>query len=114
MAITSKIDVQALELEHVLQTYRRQPVVFERGEGVRLFDDRGRAYLDFVSGIGVASLGHGHAGLARALCCNSGTEAVEACLKFARRYWHTRGEPRAKFVAFAHSFHGRTMGSLSV
>jgi predicted acetylornithine/succinylornithine family transaminase len=141
----------ALEAQHLLQVYRRLPVVFERGEGVRLFDDRGRSYLDFVSGIGVASLGHAHAGLARALAdqaatllhtsnlyfhalqgelaarladltgldraffCNSGTEANEACLKFARRYWHTRGEQgRTKFVAFTHAFHGRTMGSLSV
>ena len=31
-------------------------------------------------------------GLDRAFFCNSGTEAVEACLKFARRYWFTRGE----------------------
>jgi len=145
------IDVKLLEAQHVLQTYKRQPVVLERGEGVRLYDDQGRAYLDFLSGIGVASLGHGHAGLARALgdqagslahtsnlyfhplqgelaaklsaltglerafFCNSGTEANEACLKFARRYWHTRGDRgRTKFVAFSHSFHGRTMGSLSV
>jgi predicted acetylornithine/succinylornithine family transaminase len=144
-------DVKALELQHVLQIYRRQPVVFERGSGVRLFDDKGRAYLDFVSGIGVASLGHAHPGLAKAVAeqastlihtsnlyfhplqgelaarlsaltgldaaffCNSGTEAVEACLKFARRYWHTRGETsRTKFVALTHSFHGRTFGSLSV
>ena len=40
---------------------------------------------------------------------------MEACLKFARRYWHTRGETaRTKYVAFTHSFHGRTMGALSV
>src|SRR5215467_7201083 len=151
MTTDAKVDVQTLEQQHVLQTYRRQPVVFERGEGVRLFDDRGRSYLDFVSGIGVASLGHAHPGLARALndqaqtllhtsnlyfhplqgelatrlsdltglervfFCNSGTEAVEACLKFARRFWHSKGAThRTKFVAFNHSFHGRTMGSLSV
>jgi predicted acetylornithine/succinylornithine family transaminase len=151
MTTHSVIDIAALESQHVLQTYRRQPVVFERGEGVRLFDDRGRAYLDFVSGIGVASLGHAHAGLAKAVAeqaatlihtsnlyfhplqgdlaarlsaltgleraffCNSGTEAVEACLKFARRYWHTQGAAgRVKYIAFKHSFHGRTMGSLSV
>jgi acetylornithine/succinyldiaminopimelate/putrescine aminotransferase len=53
-------------------------------------------------------------GFARAFFCNSGTEAVEACLKFARRYWYTRGEPRAEFVALDESFHGRTFGSLSV
>ncbi len=53
-------------------------------------------------------------GLPRVFFCNSGTEAVEACLKFARRYWYTRGEPRAEFIAFENSFHGRTFGSLSV
>ena len=151
MTTTPTTDVKALELQHVLQIYRRQPVVFERGSGMRLFDDKGRAYLDFVSGIGVASLGHAHPGLAKAIVdqastllhtsnlyfhplqgelaarlsaltgldaaffCNSGTEAVEACLKFARRYWHSRGETsRTKFVALTHSFHGRTFGSLSV
>lgn len=145
------LDIRSLEAQHVLQTYKRQSLVLERGQGMRLFDDQGRAYLDFLSGIGVASLGHGHAGLARALgdqastlahtsnlyfhplqgelaarlsaltglerafFCNSGTEANEACLKFARRYWHARGDlKRTKFVAFSHSFHGRTLGSLSV
>jgi acetylornithine aminotransferase/acetylornithine/N-succinyldiaminopimelate aminotransferase len=53
-------------------------------------------------------------GLPRAFFCNSGTEAVEACLKFARRYWHTHGTPRAGLVALEHGFHGRSMGSLSV
>jgi acetylornithine/succinyldiaminopimelate/putrescine aminotransferase len=53
-------------------------------------------------------------GLSRAWFCNSGTEANEACLKFARRYWFTRGEKRSQFVALEHSFHGRTFGSLSV
>ena len=143
-------DIQALESRHVLQTYRRLPVTFVRGEGVRLFDVEGQEYLDLLSGIGVASLGHAHPGLAKAIAeqaqqllhtsnlffhplqgqaaerlahlsglsraffCNSGTEAVEACLKLARRYWYTRGEPRGEFVALEQSFHGRTFGSLSV
>jgi len=50
----------------------------------------------------------------RAFFCNSGAEAVEACLKFARRYWYTKGEPRAEFIALEESFHGRTFGALSV
>jgi len=54
-------------------------------------------------------------GLARAFFCNSGTEANEACLKFARRYWHTKGVPnRTGFVAIKGGFAGRTMGALSV
>src|SRR5207244_4370610 len=36
------------------------------------------------------------------------------CLKFARRYWYTRGEARSEIVALEESFHGRTFGSLSV
>src|SRR6516165_8318169 len=140
-------DVVARESRHILQTYKRNPVTLVRGQGVRVYDAEGREYLDLLSGIGVAALGHAHPGLARALAqtlvhtsnlcyhplqgrlaerlaalsglpraffCNSGTEAVEACLKFARRYWHTRGEPRAEFVALEESFHGRTFGSLSV
>ena len=42
-------------------------------------------------------------GLPRAFFCNSGAEAVEACLKFSRRYWHAQGTPRSGFVAL-HAF----------
>ncbi len=141
--------VQAAEAAHVLQTYKRQPVVFVRGEGVWLVDDQGRRYLDFLSGIGVNVLGHAHpalvdvvreqvgtlvhtsnlffhpyqaplaerlttaSGLPRAFFCNSGAEAVEGCLKFARRFWYTAGTPRRQFIAFERGFSGRTMGALS-
>ena len=144
-------DIQGRESRHVLQTYRRQPVAFVRGNGPRLYDVDGREYLDFVSGIGVASLGHAHPGLAAAIAeqastllhtsnlyyhpyqaeaasrlstlsglartffCNSGAEANEACLKFARRYWYTQGvKGRIGFVAVEGGFAGRTMGALSV
>jgi acetylornithine aminotransferase/acetylornithine/N-succinyldiaminopimelate aminotransferase len=53
-------------------------------------------------------------GLSRAFFCNSGAEAVEACLKFARRYWHTKGHhDRTEVIAMEGDFHGRTMGALS-
>ena len=143
-------EIQALEAKHVLQTYRRNPISFVRGQGVRLFDSEGKEYFDLLSGIGVASLGHAHPAIARAIAeqatellhtsnlffhplqgmvaqrlaalsglprtffCNSGAEAVEACLKFTRRYWYTKGEPRAEFIALEESFHGRTFGALSV
>lgn len=51
---------QSLENAYVMHTFGRKPVEFVRGEGMRLFDDKGREYLDFLSGIGVASLGHCH------------------------------------------------------
>jgi len=54
-------------------------------------------------------------GLARAFFANSGAEAVEGCLKFARRYWYTQGNTsRTGYVAIENSFGGRTMGALSV
>jgi predicted acetylornithine/succinylornithine family transaminase len=148
---TTLDSIQARESQYVLHTYRRQPVAFVRGKGPRLYDVDGREYLDFVSGIGVASLGHAHPGLAAAVSdqaatllhtsnlyyhpfqaeaaarlstlsglsrtffCNSGAEANEACLKFARRYWHTQGVTnRTAFVALENAFAGRTMGALSV
>jgi len=54
-------------------------------------------------------------GLDRVFFCNSGTEANEAALKFARRYWHTKGATdRVAYVAVQGAFAGRTMGALSV
>jgi predicted acetylornithine/succinylornithine family transaminase len=149
--MTSLDDIRTREARLVLQTYKRQPIAFARGSGPFLYDLEGREYLDLVSGIGVASLGHAHPGLAAAIAeqaatllhtsnlyyhpfqaeaaerlarlsglartffCNSGTEAVEACLKFARRYWYTQGaRERIGFVALENGFSGRTMGALSV
>src|SRR3954471_23000739 len=66
-------DVVGREARHVLQTYRRQPVTFVRGEGVRLYDGEGREYYDLLSGIGVASLGHAHRGLADAVADQTST-----------------------------------------
>ena len=147
---TATSNVMALETEHVLQVYKRNPVVFERGRGCYLYDADGRGYLDMISGVGVAALGHANprlaaaiadqattllhtsnlffhplqgelaarlsdlSGLPRAFFCNSGAEAVEACLKFARRYWYAQKTARPGLVAFEHSFHGRTIGALSV
>jgi len=65
--MTGLEEIQALEAKHVLQTYRRQPINFVRGQGVRLFDSEGREYFDLLSGIGVASLGHAHPGVAKAI-----------------------------------------------
>ena len=145
-------DIIALEQKYVLHTYNRPQFVLVRGEGARVFDSEGRAYLDGVSGIAVNALGYRdsqvvstiqaaaeglvhvsnlyhtqpHAVLARSLVegsfadrvffCNSGTEAVEGALKFARKYAQqgpNGGEGKTQIVAFTNSFHGRTMGALS-
>ncbi|MDX6663240.1 MAG: acetylornithine/N-succinyldiaminopimelate aminotransferase, partial [Solirubrobacterales bacterium] len=51
-------ELQALEREWLMPTYRRMPVAFERGEGAHLWDGEGKRYLDFLTGISVSSLGH--------------------------------------------------------
>lgn len=50
----------ALESEYVMRTFGRKPVEFVEGSGMTLVDDAGAEYLDFLSGIGVVSLGHCH------------------------------------------------------
>ncbi len=139
------------EQSYVLGVYKRPPIVFERGEGVWLYDTEGNRYLDLVAGIAVNALGYGdpevprimaeqaqklihisnlyhtepHARLAKLLCehsfadkvffCNSGAEANEAALKFARKYARTHyGEGKTTIVAFEGAFHGRTFGALAV
>jgi predicted acetylornithine/succinylornithine family transaminase len=60
-------EIVALDAEHVMATYARLPVAFVRGEGTWLYDSEGRAYLDFVSGLAVSSLGHAHPVIADAV-----------------------------------------------
>ena len=60
-AASSKLEaVSRSEEKLLLPTYDRQRVLFTRGKGVYLWDSRGKKYLDFLSGIGVNALGHGH------------------------------------------------------
>jgi len=54
-------------MSHVMNTYARQPVAFVRGEGVWLWDDAGKKYLDALAGIAVNTLGYGHPRLKKAL-----------------------------------------------
>ncbi len=137
--------------EVILHTYNRYPVVFDRGEGVHLYDVDGREYLDFAAGIAVQSLGYNNqeytqalkdqidrlthisnlyytapmmeaaekvvkaSGMSRVFFTNSGTEAIEGALKAARKYAYEKyGEERYEIVAMNHSFHGRSIGALSV
>ncbi|MEI6654492.1 MAG: acetylornithine/succinylornithine family transaminase [Verrucomicrobiota bacterium] len=59
--------------QHVLPTYGRFPLVPVRGAGCRLWDDAGRCYLDFCTGIAVCSLGHCHPRLVAAIREQAGT-----------------------------------------
>lgn len=51
-------ELQTLEQRYLMQTYRRAPVEFVRGEGALLWDSEGKEYLDFLAGISVCSVGH--------------------------------------------------------
>jgi acetylornithine aminotransferase len=118
--------------------------VLARGEGARVWDTDGKQYLDFLAGIAVNALGHAHptfvdavaaqagtlahvsnyfatepqvelaerltrlTGGDRVFFANSGAEAIEAAIKLAR----LTGKPR--ILSLDGSFHGRTMGSLSL
>lgn len=135
----------------LLHTYNRYQVVFDRGEGVYLYDMDGKKYLDFVSGIAVFALGYHNeayndalksqidkiihtsnyyynapaieaakkikeiSGMDRVFFTNSGAEAVEGAIKTARKYAYLKdGKTDHEIIAMNHSFHGRTMGALSV
>jgi acetylornithine/N-succinyldiaminopimelate aminotransferase len=135
---------------HLLPTYARVDLAFERGEGVWLFATDGDRYLDFTSGVAVNALGHAHPHLiaalteqarkvwhvsnlyqapeaervARRLCdasfadvvffANSGAEAMECCIKMARKYQSASGAPeRYRIITFEGAFHGRTLATLA-
>jgi acetylornithine/N-succinyldiaminopimelate aminotransferase len=135
---------------HLLPTYSRVDLAFERGEGIWLITADGKRYLDFTSGVAVNALGHAHPHmveaiteqakkvwhvsnlyripegerLAERLCAhsfadtvffqNSGTEAIECCIKMARKYQFASGKPeRNRIVTFEGAFHGRTLAALA-
>lgn len=61
------MNFESMDKEYVLQTYARNYVNFKHGINATLFDDNGRDYIDFTSGIGVVSVGHGNQRLADAI-----------------------------------------------
>jgi len=86
--VVAAIRKQAGRLVHTSNLYFTQPV---------------QALADRLAGLAFP---------AKVFFCNSGTEAVEAAMKFARRIGNATG--RTEFVAFERSFHGRTLGALSM
>jgi len=135
---------------HLLPTYARVDLAFERGEGVWLYTAEGDRYLDFTSGVAVNALGHAHPRLVEALteqakkvwhvsnlyripegerladrlCAasfadtvffqNSGAEALECCIKMARKYHSASGQPeRYRIITFDGAFHGRTLTTIA-
>jgi acetylornithine/N-succinyldiaminopimelate aminotransferase len=59
--------VSKLESKLLVSTYDRYPVLLHRGRGVYLYDNKGRKYLDLLSGIGVNALGYGHPAITKTI-----------------------------------------------
>jgi len=134
--------------KHFIHTYNRS-VIFEKGEGMYLFDNEGNKYLDMGAGIAVSALGYSNdeykqalkdqidklihvsnlyftepsikaaeylskaSGMDKVFFTNSGTEAIEGAIKLARKYAYNKNS-KGEIIAMNHSFHGRSMGALSV
>ncbi len=58
--------------DHIMSTYNRLPIQFDRGEGIWLWDSESRQYLDALSGIAVCGLGHAHPAVTRAISEQAG------------------------------------------
>ena len=140
------MNTKLLEQTYELAVYPRREIVLVSGKGARLYDEKGREYIDCASNVGVSNIGHGHetvakaiyeqyrtlgncysmfynpvrarlaekladlapANLNRVFFCNSGAEAIEGALKFARS---TSG--RQEIISAMRGFHGKTMGALA-
>ena len=140
------MNTKTLEQTYELPVYPRRDIVLVSGKGARLYDDKGREYIDCAANVGVSNIGHGHQAVAKAIyeqylalgnCysmfynpmrarlaerlaklapgdlnrvffCNSGAEAIEGALKFARS---TTG--RQEIISAMRGFHGKTMGALA-
>ena len=76
-------DIQALDSRYVAHTYARAPVTFVKGEGCRLYDEAGKAYIDMGSGIAVNALGYGDEGWVAAVSAQAGQ------LAHASNLYHT-------------------------
>jgi len=139
-------DFIELEKKYEFDVYPKRDAVIVRGKNAKVWDDKGKEYIDCIAGHGVVNIGHCNdkvieainqqaqkliscsgifyndvrallleklaaispENLDKSFLCNSGTEAVEAAIKFAR--YTTK---RTDFICALGGFHGRTMGALS-
>lgn len=144
------MNTKELDNEYVAHAYGRFNVALSKGKGSTLYDEDGKEYIDFGSGIGVTAFGISDnewkmavemqldklqhvsnlyytepcAKLAKLLCeksgmkkvffSNSGAEANEGAIKFARKYSFDKyGEGRSTIITLENSFHGRTITTLA-
>ena len=91
----------ALADKYMFQTYARFPVTLVRGEGCRVWDETGKAYLDFVGGIAVCALGHSSPVVSRAL------EAQSKVLVHVSNLYYTLPQIELARLLVEHSFADR-------
>lgn len=94
-------EIIALTGKYVANTYARYPIALVRGEGCRVWDADGKAYLDFVAGIAVCALGHSHPRLIRAI-----TAQAQRLLHVSNLY-HIEPQARLAELLCRHSFADR-------
>lgn len=144
------MNTKELDNQYVAHAYGRFDVALTKGQGSTLYDEDGKRYIDFGSGIGVTAFGINDpvwtkaveeqlhrvqhtsnlyytapcAKLAQLLCeksgmkkvffGNSGAEANEGAIKFARKYSFDKyGAGRSTIITLVNSFHGRTITTLA-
>ena len=92
----SPAKIRAAEARHLMNTYKRPPVVFTHGRGCRLYDSQGREYLDFLGGIAVNALGHAHPRMVRVIRREAG-RAIHFSNLFHNPYQGPLAEKLAKW-----------------
>ncbi|MDU2064986.1 MAG: aminotransferase class III-fold pyridoxal phosphate-dependent enzyme, partial [Sporomusaceae bacterium] len=146
----TKQEVITKDKQYYMPVFNRYQMVISHGEGPYVYDNEGKKYIDFLGGIAVNLLGHGHKGLVKAIAdqaakvihcsnlyytaeqaqlveeiakrsgfdkvflANSGAEANEGALKLARKYGKTISSDKYEIISAEHSFHGRTLATLTV
>ncbi len=144
------MNTKELDNQYVAHAYGRFDVALTKGQGSTLYDEDGKKYIDFGSGIGVTAFGindpvwtkaveeqlhrvqHtsnlyytapcaklaqllcGKSGMKKVFFGNSGAEANEGAIKFARKYSFDKyGAGRSTIITLVNSFHGRTITTLA-
>ena len=144
------MNTKELDNQYVAHAYGRFDVALTKGQGSTLYDENGKKYIDFGSGIGVTAFGindpvwtkaveeqlhrvqHtsnlyytapcaklaqllcGKSGMKKVFFGNSGSEANEGAIKFARKYSFDKyGAGRSTIITLVNSFHGRTITTLA-
>ena len=79
-------ELKALDHQYTMQTYGRFDVALDHGEGATLYGLEGEKYIDFASGIGVASLGYGHPAWVKAVTEQAGKLAHASNLFYTEPY----------------------------